>query len=142
LDSENADLHPASFLIQKMHVWIQTACRSRKCLSGSKKLANPKNAELSLENLQIQKMQIWIRKTCRSGHGKLVYPDTENLQNFHLSSGVAIVPPPTPTPSPGTEQHTVFKMPKSKQIFVSSINRYLTALFKVSFTSCSEGPQN
>ncbi len=71
LDSENADPYPANFPVQKMHIRIQEACRSWKCLFGSKKL-------------QIPKMRSLLRKTCkstkcRSGYGKLVDPDTENL---------------------------------------------------------------
>ncbi len=101
---ENAYPDPQSLQILKIIIWIQNSCRSQKWRAISKKLAN-------LE------MKIWIRKTCRSWHGKLVYPDTENLLNFHLSSDVAIVPPPTPTPPPGTEQHTVFKYPKANNLW-------------------------
>jgi hypothetical protein len=53
----------------------QTFC-SRKCISGSKKLADPENNYLDPKQLQIIKMKIHLQKTCKSRNEDL---DTENL---------------------------------------------------------------
>ncbi len=70
--------------IPKMQIHILQTFQSRKCISGSGKLADPENAYLDPKKLQIPKMWSFLRKTCkstkcRSGYGKLVDPDTENL---------------------------------------------------------------
>jgi hypothetical protein len=70
--------------IPKMQICIPQTFQSRKCISGSRKLADPENAYLDPKKLQIPKMRSLLRKTykskkCKSGYGKLVDPDTKNL---------------------------------------------------------------
>jgi hypothetical protein len=70
--------------ILKMQIRIPQTFQSRKCISGSSKLADPENNYLDPKKLQIPKMRSLLQKTCKStkcksGYGKLVDPDTENL---------------------------------------------------------------
>jgi hypothetical protein len=63
LDSKNADHYPANFPL-------------RKCISGSRKLADPENIYLDPKQLQIPKMKSHLQKTSKSRNAD---PDTENL---------------------------------------------------------------
>jgi hypothetical protein len=59
-----------------MQIIIPQTFRSRKCISGSRKLADPENNYMDPKQLQIPKMKSHLQKTCKSRNADL---DTENL---------------------------------------------------------------